>query len=91
MKRRRGERRSLPYICQKCKETPTHIVGDPSIGTQILKCSKCGIMDRRLPAERRVVPPELVEDPTVPFLFAVAAGSVAFAGGLVALAWWVLS
>lgn len=58
MKRRRGERRALPYVCRRCGARLT-IVGSSDVGTRILKCPVCKVMDRRLPAERRVLPPEL--------------------------------
>jgi hypothetical protein len=36
-----------------------HVVGQAGIGCQIFKCPTCGNMDRRLPAERRVIPDDL--------------------------------
>ncbi|MGE0160710.1 MAG: hypothetical protein AB7T31_14985 [Gemmatimonadales bacterium] len=62
MKRRRGERRKEPYACPWCG-TVLRLVGSREHGAQIWKCPACGTMDRRLPVERRVIPPELAGRP----------------------------
>jgi len=62
LKRRRArDRRENPYVCRRCA-TPLQAVGG-SIGATILKCPTCRVMDRRLPSDRRVIPPELVRPP----------------------------
>ena len=62
MKPRRRQRRRRPHVCQRCGGL-FRLVGQPGLGVQLFKCPACGIMDRRLPSERRVIPSELVGGP----------------------------
>ncbi len=58
VKSRRGARRRRPYLCQRCgpdEAIALRKVGHVDVGAQIWKCPACGIMDRRLPGERRVL------------------------------------
>lgn len=51
--RRDAIERRGPWRCLKCNGTEPRIAGSPGIGVQIRKCNACGMMDQRLPNDRR--------------------------------------
>lgn len=97
MKRRRGERRRFPYVCQACGHEGLQIRGSLDVGTRIFTCPECRQMDwQRFPGDRRApVPPatrqaealELGRWARARFFVgagAIVAGAVGFVVGFVA-------
>lgn len=86
-RRRRDRRRGRGNPCQRCGAAGRRLVGSSSLGVQIRRCTECGMMDQRLPGDRRVIPSELVgaPRPLVVVLELVAVAAIAAAAAIALL------